>query len=276
MSIAASQTMPSPESPAADVVRLRVLIADDERLSRDRLKQFLQKASGNEVVAECATGLEAVSAIQETAPDLIFLDVSMPELDGFGVLTALKGVRLPAIIFVTAYDRFALRAFETDAVDYLLKPFDYHRFQTALRRARHRLHLDRARANRPLAPSGQAAPQRDLRPLERVIVRSSGCLTIIKTVEIDWICAADNYAELHVGGKTHLLRMTISALAQRLTENRFARISRSILVNQDRIKEIHSKSHGDYFVVLHNGTSLPGSRNFRRGLDGLLRSSDRS
>jgi len=243
-------------------MRLRVLIADDEQLCRERLKRFLRTEPEAEVVAECASGIEAVRAIRQSSPDVAFLDVRMPELDAFGVIEALNGARLPAIVLVTAYDRFALRAFEFHAVDYLLKPFDLWRFQVALRRARHRLQLD----SPLMCAVGPIA-----KPLERVTVKSSGRITIVKTSEIDWISAADNYVELHVNTKTHLLRITISALAERLPGNCFARISRSVLVNLDRVKEIHSKSHGDYFVVLHNGTSLPGSRKYRHGLDGLLR-----
>ncbi len=250
---------------------LRVLIADDEALSRERLKRFLLREPETEVVAECASGSEAVSAIRAAGPDVAFLDVRMPELDGFGVLKALKGIRLPAIIFVTAYDQFALRAFEIDAVDYLLKPFDHDRFKIALQRARHRLQLDLPGTKDSRSPEVLTRLRTRGQPLERVTIKAGGRITLVKTADIDWVSAADNYAELHLGNKTHLLRMTITALAHRLPENRFARISRSLLVNLDRIKEIRSKSHGDYFVVLHSGASLSGSRNFRRGLDGLLR-----
>jgi len=249
---------------------LRVAIVDDERPGRERLKRFLRRTSGIELVAECASGPEAVSAIQEQAPDVVFLDVSMPEMDGFGVLNALKGVRSPAVIFVTAYDKFALRAFEIDAVDYLLKPFDDSRFQAALDRARHRLRLEDSRTANPVTPSHADDLERSPKPVERLTVRSSGRVTLIKTSEIDWISAADNYVELHVGAKTHLLRITITTLAERLPKPQFTRISRSLLVNLDRVTEIHSRSHGDYFLVLQGGISLAGSRNYRRGLDNLL------
>ena len=245
---------------------LRVLIADDEQLSRERLKRFLRTEPGTELVAECASGAEALSAIREKAPDLAFLDVRMPELDGFDVIKSLDGVRLPAIVFVTAYDQFALRAFEIDAVDYLLKPFDRHRFQTAVRRARQRL---RAATQPGTASLGELTPELAVTH-DRIAVKSSGRILLIRTSEIDWISAADNYVELHVGNKVHLLRMTISAVTQRLGAERFSRISRSLLVNVNAIKEIHSKSHGDYFVVLNNGVSLPGSRNYRGPLRKLL------
>jgi len=183
----------------------------------------------------------------------------------------LKGVHAPAIIFVTAHDRFALRAFEIDAVDYLLKPFNEWRLQAALSRARHRLGSNGARPVES-TPETTLAGEQDPNPrvLERLTVRSSGRVLLIKTSEIDWISAADNYVELHIGGKTHLLRITISALAERLPRPQFTRISRSILVNLDRVTEIHSRSHGDYFLVLQNGVSLPGSRNYREGMEKLL------
>jgi two-component system LytT family response regulator len=252
-------------------MKLRVLIADDEHLSRERLTRFLRTEPGAEIVAECSSGTEALEAIRQQAPDVAFLDVRMPDLDAFGVLEALVGQRLPAIVLVTAFDHFALRAFEIEAVDYLLKPFDRQRLQRALRRVRQRLQIDRTRPDKPKAPEGFAYPQARHTPLERLTVRSSGRITLLKPAEIDWISAADNYVELHVGPKVLLLRVSIAALAGRLAEHRFARISRSILVNLDRIREIRSKSHGDYFVVLSTGTSLPGSRNYRLGLDSLLR-----
>jgi len=266
MSVAASLSLSSIASPAEPEVKLRVLIADDEQLSRERLRRFLGSEPGIHIVAECANGIEAVSAIRREAPDLAFLDVRMPELDAFAVLETLKDARLPAIILVTAHDQFALRAFDIDAVDYLLKPFDRRRFQAALRRARRRLG-DSGRTQ-----DAKASPDiiTGSKPLDRITVKSSGRIVILKTAEIDWISAADNYVELHVGNNTHLLRMTISTLANRLQKNHFARISRSVLVNLDSIKEIQSRSHGDYSVVLHNGASVSGSRKYRHGLEALI------
>lgn len=251
-------------------MNIRVLIADDEPLCRQRLRQFLRTEPKNEIVGECTNGTEAVKAIREHSPDLVFLDVKMPELDGFGVLESLGGIRLPAIVFVTAYDQFALRAFETHAVDYLLKPLDRGRLQMALRRVRERLQRDLSPADDPtllilLKTIGSRRPL-----LERVTIRSDGRITVLKTSEIDWICAADNYVELHVGKAVHLLRTTITALASQLPQNRFVQTSRSLLVNVDRIKEIRPKAHGDYSIILRDGTSLPGSRNHRRQLERLL------
>jgi two-component system LytT family response regulator len=259
-------TIPTKSATPAFRKKLRVLIADDEHLSRERLKRFLRTEPSTEVVAECASGSAALDAIRQQVPDVAFLDVRMPELDAFGILEALRDQPSPAIILVTAFDHFALRAFDFDAVDYLLKPFDRQRFQAAMRRVRYRLQLDVGRAGQ-----SQSGSHHSPKPFDRVTVRSSGRITLINTSDIDWVSAADNYVELHVGPKTHLLRVTISSLANRLSPNRFARISRSILVNQERIREIHSKSHGDFFVVLLNGVSLPGSRNYRNGLSGIMR-----
>ncbi|HKX62536.1 MAG TPA: LytTR family DNA-binding domain-containing protein [Verrucomicrobiae bacterium] len=253
-------------------MKLRVVIADDEPLGRERLRLFLQTEPHAEIVAECRNGIEAVEAIRKTSPDLVFLDVKMPELDGFGVLEALADIPLPAIVFVTAYDQFAVRAFEANAVDYLLKPFDRERFEMAFRRAHQRLQ------HRPKKPtqtknhllsdvlaSLQANPTR----LERLTVKSGKRITIVKTADIDWLRAADNYTELHVGNATHLLRLTIGALAAQLP-TQFVRISRSILVNLTRIAEIRSKSHGDCLVILEDGTQLTASRSHRPNLLRLL------
>lgn len=252
-------------------MKLRVLIVDDEALSRERMRRFLRGEPGTEVVGECTTGIEAVGAIRQHSPDIVFLDVTMPELDGFGVLKELNGGPQPAIIFVTAHDQFALRAFEIHAVDYLLKPFDRSRFRTALGRARDRLHRGGGPAGSKV-PSPQTAGSNatNLNRLECIAVKSSGRIKVVRPAEVDWIGAADNYAELHVGPSSHLLRMTLSSLSERLPPEQFARISRSALVNLERITEMRPKSHGDYVIVLRDGTCLQGSRNYRQMLAGLL------
>ena len=251
-------------------MKLRVLIADDEPLSRERLRELLRAEPGTEVVAECLNGMEAVNAIRQKSPDLVFLDVKMPELDGFGVLEALNGARLPAIIFVTAYDRYALRAFEAHAVDYLLKPFERERFQIALRRACQRLQAGPGLQSSSSLTDLLASLGAPLKPLERMTIKSGDRIKLVKVAEIDWVSAADNYVELYVGKTSHLVRITITALAVQLPQDQFVRISRSVLVNVDRIKEIRPKAHGDYLIFLCNGTRLPGSRNYRRNLAGLL------
>ena len=254
-------------------MKLRVLIADDELLARERLRQFLQLEPRTEVVAECVNGAEAVKAIREKAPDVVFLDIKMPELDGFGVLKALDGIHLPAIVFVTAHDEFATRAFDIHAVDYLIKPFDQERFQTALSRARERLHGNAHAKSASSLTALMANFREGVKPLHRLTVKSGDRITLLKVVEIEWIGSADNYVELHVGNATHLMRITMSTLANQLSENQFARISRGVIVNLNCIKEIQPKSHGDFLVLLRTGARLQGTRNYRQNLAGLLRGS---
>ena len=250
-------------------MKLRVLIAEDEPLGRERLRSFLEAEDGIEIVAECINGTEAVKAIREMEPDLVFLDVKMPELDGFGVLEAIPGPR-PAIIFVTAYDQYAVRAFEANAIDYLLKPFDQIRFKTAFRRARERLRGPN-RSNQTVSEM-LASFREGTNRLERLTVKSGKRISILKTADIDWIRAADNYTELHVGNATHLLRMTIGTLAEQLPPQ-FVRISRSLLINLTRVAEIHPKSHGDFLILLEDGTQLPASRSHRQNVMKLLKNS---
>ncbi len=249
------------------LMSLRVLIADDEALSRERLRQLLAEEPRTEVIAECSTGPEALAAIRRNSPDLVFLDVKMPELDGFGVLAALNGSPLPVVVFVTGHDRFAVQAFDVQAVDYLLKPFDRARFQRAFRRAVERLRAIVTPPSQLLtAPRSLAPPPK----AERMAVKSHGRISFVNMTEIDWICAADNYVVLHVAKATHFLRSTLKELEAQLPSGSFLRINRSHLVNLERIKEIRSKSHGDGLVLLHDGTALPASRKYRRKLRPLL------
>ncbi len=249
---------------AAVLMKIRVLIVDDEALSRERIRRFLGNEPGAEIVGECATGKEAVRVIQEQAPDVIFLDVNMPELDGFGVVAELEQDRTPAVVFVTAHDQFALQAFEINAVDYLLKPFDRGRFRTALGRARQRVQQSHRASAAPDTVTRQPAP------LDCIPIRSGNRIKVLRSSEIDWIGSADNYAEIHVGSSTHLLRMTLTHLAERLSERQFARISRSAMVNLDRVQEMRPKSHGDYLLILRDGTTIHGSRNYRGTVARLL------
>jgi len=241
-------------------MKLRVLIAEDEPLSREHLRSLLESDPQVQIVAECSTGKEALEAIEQTHPDVLLLDVRLPELDGFGVISGLAKGDRPAVIFVTGSESFALRAFESEVADYLLKPFDRERLQTALRRARERL------------PSPREPDKRSefVKPLERLTIKSQGRIAIVKAADVDWISAADNYVEIHVGKASHLMRTTITALLVRLPQQLFGRISRSVLVNIERVKEIHPQTHGDYVVVLNNGTRLRGSRKYRADLAEML------
>ena len=260
---------------------IRALIVDDEVLARRRIRNLLRGRVDFAVVGECANGHEALSAIRRHAPDLVFLDVQMPDLDGFGVLEELTADQLPVIIFVTAYDQYAVRAFEFHALDYLLKPFDDERFEKTLGWARAQLEQQRFRQlsermfalledhqGKPKSGAGKtsAAPM----PLSRLIVKSAGRVFFIRAEEIDWIEAESYYARLHVGGKSHLLRETLTNLESQLDQNRFLRIHRSTIVNLERVRELQTQSHGEFTVVLNDGTRLKLSRGYRDRLTTLL------
>ncbi|HVV72145.1 MAG TPA: LytTR family DNA-binding domain-containing protein, partial [Verrucomicrobiae bacterium] len=235
----------------------------------DRLRQLLQNEPEIAIVGECADGRSAVKAIQEETPDLIFLDIQMPELDGFAVLDAIQAEPMPVVVFVTAYDKFALKAFEVHAVDYLLKPFDRERFQTALH---HALEQVKHRGEQGFAER-QSAALTDIHPpsktRDRLPIKSGGRVVFVRTADIDWVEAAHNYIVLHVGRESHLMRETMNAFEQRLAPERFVRISRSTIVNIDRIKELQPLFYGEYSVTLHNGTRLTLSRRYRNKLQQL-------
>lgn len=251
-------------------MKIRVVFADDEPLARERLRRLLAQEPDIEIVAECADGVSAVAALKEHSPDLAFLDVQMPELDGFGVVASLEASRRPEIIFVTAHDQFALRAFEVHAVDYLLKPFDTERFQAALRRAGERIRQKKSGDLNDRLSSLLNEVRSEARPADRLAVKSGGRVLFLKIDDIDWIEAADNYVSLHLGPESHLHRETMSSLESRLPSGRFMRISRSSIVNVDRIKELQPLFHGEYAVILRNGTRLTLSRGYRDKLQQLL------
>ncbi|HEX7118234.1 MAG TPA: LytTR family DNA-binding domain-containing protein [Longimicrobiales bacterium] len=252
--------------------RIRVLIVDDEPPARAKVRRFLAADPEIEVVGEAGSGVEAVEAVAALAPDLVFLDVQMPGLDGFGVLDALGAGAVPDVVFVTAYDEYAVRAFEVHAVDYLLKPVGPDRFQRALGRAKARV-----RARRDGADDGLDRRLREVleqvraRPayLERLLVPDGARSVLLDVDRIDWIEAERNYVRLHVGAASHLLRGTLAALEARLDPARFIRIHRSHIVNADRVREIHPWSHGDQLVVLRDGTELTLSRRYRDRLSRL-------
>jgi two-component system, LytTR family, response regulator len=247
-------------------VKTRVVIADDEPLGRERLRMLLAGEDWIELVAECHDGPSAISAIQKLRPDLVFLDVQMPGADGFDVIDAIGVSRMPCVVFVTAYDRYALRAFDVHALDYLLKPFDRDRFQQALGRAREQLNSH---------PSGELerrllALVQDLKPaqqrLERFVVKSGGRIFFVRAGEIDWIEAAGNYVKLHVGTDTHLFRETMNALETELNPDLFFRIHRSHIVNIERVRELQPWFNGEYVVFLRSGARLTLSRGYREKL----------
>ena len=250
-------------------MKLRVLIADDEPLARERLRGLLAEEPDVEIVGESADGWEAVRAVRATTPDVLFLDVQMPGLDGFGVVETLGPGTVPAVVFVTAFDRFAIRAFEVHAVDYLLKPFDRSRFREALARAAARVGQS--------APAPDAALEKLLGDLKsqierprRLAIKEQGRILFLDIEEIDWIEGDDNYAVVHVGPGSHRTRETLTALERRLPAERFVRVSRSAIVNVERVREMHPMFHGDQVVILKDGTKVPVSRGHRARLVPLL------
>jgi two-component system LytT family response regulator len=243
--------------------RIRTLIVDDEPLARKGLRQFLEADPEVDIIGECSDGVEAVEQIKSMHPDLVFLDIQMPEMDGFATLDSLASDELPLVVFVTAYDQHALRAFQVHALDYLLKPFEEERFQEALARAKAQLR----------EKGGSQLTRRILEMLDgtrverqapgRIMVRSAGRITFVRVEEVDWIEAQGDYVCLHCQGKKHLVREKISDMETQLADGRFLRIHRSTIVSIPRIKEMQPLFHGEYAVVLHDGTRLTLSRSFR-------------
>ena len=253
--------------------KLKVLIVDDEPPARRNLRALLKRDPEIELIKECGNGKEAVSSIRALQPDLVFLDVQMPELDGFAVLEQLTGQPLPIIIFVTAYDQYALKAFEVSALDYLLKPFSDERFRKALEQAKRQIAQQDASelGQKFLRLMGARDAKTDApRYLTRLMVKTTGRVIFVRTEEIDWIEAYDNYIRLHVGGKAHLLRQTMNELEASLNPEQFARIHRSTIVNLDRIQELHPHFNGEHLVMLQDGTALKLSRSRKDWLEQWL------
>lgn len=242
---------------------IRTLIVDDEPLARDRIKRFLRDEADVEIVGECGNGVDAIKEIIEKSPDLVFLDIQMPEKNGFEVIKSLNSKKLPTIIFTTAYDQYALQAFDVHALDYLLKPFNRDRIKRAVTRARE--HIERGRiGNLDERLNSLIADLRgEKKYLERLVVKAVGRVFFLKTDEIDWIEAAGNYVKLHIGRESHMIRETMNGIEAKLDPAKFLRIHRSTVVNIDRIKELHPMFSGDYAVILRNGTELALSRNYR-------------
>jgi two-component system, LytTR family, response regulator len=252
---------------------IRTLIVDDERAARDGIRHLLAADPEIVVAGECSNGREAAAAIRDTAPDLVFLDVQMPELDGFGVLREVGAERAPAVVFVTAFDQYALRAFDVHALDYLLKPFTDDRFRQSLERAKQLVRQGRlgelSRKLAALLEQDEPAPTR-ARFLDRLVVKSGGKVTLLPVGEIEWIDAEGDYVRIHVGKTWHLLRETMKNLEDQLDGARFVRIHRSTIVNLEKVKELQPFFRGEYVVVLHNGTTLKLSRGYRDNLEARL------
>lgn len=241
----------------------RILIVDDEQLARQRIKSLLDPVDGIEIAGECSNGRQAVKSILKLQPDLVFLDIQMPELNGFEVIQTIGQKDMPVVIFVTAYDQYALRAFEVHAVDYLLKPYDQKRFMVALRNALRELSLRRNSNISDNVDSLISSMLAERRILDRILVKSGGRISIIETDQVDWVESAGNYVTLHVGNEKHMIRETMKNMENRLSSDTFTRIHRTVIVNINRIQEIKTHFQGDYAVILQDGSSLPLSRRYR-------------
>jgi two-component system, LytTR family, response regulator len=263
----------SPQDQPLDTV-VRTVIADDERLARQKLMILLESEPPVKVVAECQDGRQTVSAIRSFQPDLLLLDIQMPDLDGFQVLSEIPPEEMPAVIFTSAYDQYAIRAFEANALDYLLKPFDQERLHHAVERARAELRKERDREIthrilnllsqvRSVAP---AAAEKD----SRLVIKANGRVVFLDLDNIEWVEAAANYVRLNVGKESYLFRETISRISERLDANHFVRIHRSTIVNVRKIKELIPVNSGEYVVVLKSGRELSCSRGYRAALQGIV------
>lgn len=249
---------------------MRVVVADDEPLARERIRDLLAAHADVELIAECGDGPDAVRALATHRPDLLFLDVQMPGVDGFGVLAAFPADQLPRVVFITAYDDHAVRAFEVNAVDYLLKPVEPKRFDAALARVRERLGGGPARRD-PALEAVLDEMRRVRGYASRLVVRDGHRVSFVGTEEIDWIDAAGNYARLHVNGGVHLLREPLKTLEARLDPDRFLRVHRSTIVNVERITAVEPYFHGEYVLRLRDGARITSSRTHSARLRQLLR-----
>jgi two-component system LytT family response regulator len=249
---------------------ISTLIVDDERLARSRIRRLLCLDPDLDVVGECGNGEEAIEVLKQHKPRLLFLDVQMPGMTGFELLQQLPPEHMPVTIFVTAYDEYALRAFEAHAFDYLLKPFDRKRFHDVVKRAKSQITLMRhGDVNSRLVRLLEGIEKGRV-DSNRIAIRTGGHLILVKTPAIDWVEAADNYVCLHCGPETHIVRETMNAFEKRLDSSRFLRIHRSTIVNLDRIREMRPWFRGDYQVVLQDGTQLTLSRSYKDRLKGVL------
>ncbi len=253
---------------------VRTVIADDERLARQKLLILLESEPPVTVVAECQDGRQTVAAVRSFRPDLLLLDIQMPDLDGFQVLSEISEEEMPVVIFTTAFDQYAIRAFEANALDYLLKPFDRERLHHAVEKARSELRKAREHAitHRILNLLSQvrSVPRLVADPDQRLVIKANGRVVFLDLENIDWVEAAANYVRLHVGKESYLFRETISRISERLDVNHFVRIHRSTIVNVDKIKELIPVNSGEYIVVLRSGKELSCSRGYRTALQEIV------
>lgn len=243
--------------------KLRIIIIDDEPIARERIKNFLQQETDIEIIGEGENGLEAVQLIEEKKPDLVLLDIQMPEMDGFGVIQSIGADLMPAVIFITAYDNFALKAFEVHALDYILKPFNNERFLEALNRARNKINNSQLNQLSTQFNSVLKTLQDGKKFLSRLAIKTGGRIYFIKTENVDWIESAGNYVLLYTKNEKHIYRETMKCLEMKLDPEKFVRIHRTQIVNIDNIKELQPQSHGEYTIILQSGKRLTLSRNYR-------------
>ncbi len=251
---------------------IHTLIADDELPARNRIRALLKQEKDIEIMEECSNGQQAVEMILTLKPDLVFLDIQMPEMDGFSVIEAIGVENMPIVIFVTAFDKYAIRAFDVHAVDYLLKPYTPERFRQALDRARS--HLENAVKDLDLRERLMAMMehiQKEREYLDRIVVKSDDRILFVKTEMVDWIEAADNYVQIHAGPETYIIRKTMAEMEKRLNPDQFIRIHRSAIVNIEKIKELQHWFSGEYLVILSNGQQIQSSRHYSDRLHQLIR-----
>jgi len=254
----------------ADSIKIRALIVDDEPLARRRIKSLLAQDSSVDVIGDCSDGHKAVTSIGELTPDLVFLDVQMPAMDGFEVIQTVGPERMPTVIFVTAYDQYALKAFEVNALDYLLKPFDRNRFQKTLERAKTMISGRRNGSVNHQLLSLLRDLRREQETPDRFVIKSGGRVVFLRVEEIDVMRAVGNYVRLQVGRDSHYMRETMSGMEAKLDPDRFMRIHRSTIVNLDRVKEVQPWAKGEYMVIMRDGTRLTMSRRYRERLNDRL------
>jgi two-component system, LytTR family, response regulator len=249
---------------------IRTIISDDEPLAREKLRILLASEAGIRIVAECRDGRQTINALQTYKPDLLLLDIQMPGADGFQVLSSIPSDNMPLVVFTTAYDQYAIRAFEIHAVDYLLKPFDHERLHKAIERTRTEFLKTTNREMTQRILDLLADTRAESRVANRLVIKAAGRVVFLDLEEIDWVEAAANYVKLHVGKESYLLREAIGHISQRLDPDRFLRIHRSTIVNVRRIKELQPCNSGEYILVLKDGKELSCSRGYRTGLHHLI------